>query len=42
MQKPRPEGSPPSRYGGIYGVMLRNSLIREMSFQLNFLLWMLV
>lgn len=26
----------------VYGVMLRNSLIREMSFKLNFLLWMLV
>lgn len=26
----------------IYGVMFRNSLIREMSFKLNFLLWMLV
>ena len=26
----------------IYGLMFRNSLIREMSFKLNFLLWMLV
>ena len=26
----------------IYGIMFRNSLIREMSFKLNFLLWMLV
>jgi ABC-2 type transport system permease protein len=26
----------------VYGVMFRNSLIREMSFKLNFLLWMLV
>lgn len=26
----------------IYGVMFRNSLIREMSFKLNFLLWMVV
>jgi ABC-2 type transport system permease protein len=26
----------------IYGLMFRNSLIREMSFRLNFLLWMLV
>ena len=31
-----------ARYGEVYGVMLRNSLIREMSFKLNFLLWMLV
>lgn len=26
----------------IYGIMFRNSLIREMSFKLNFLLWMVV
>jgi len=26
----------------VYGVMFRNSLIREMNFQLNFLLWILV
>jgi len=26
----------------VYGIMFRNSLIREMSFKLNFLLWMLV
>ncbi|MFZ4716613.1 MAG: ABC transporter permease [Chthoniobacterales bacterium] len=31
-----------SHLGQVYGVMLRNSLIREMSFKLNFLLWMLV
>ena len=31
-----------SRYAAIYGIMLRNSLIREMSFKANFLLWMLV
>ena len=30
------------RYIEIYGIMLRNSLIREMSFKANFLLWMLV
>lgn len=30
------------RYFEIYGIMLRNSLIREMSFKANFLLWMLV
>jgi ABC-type uncharacterized transport system, permease component len=30
------------RYAEIYGIMLRNSLIREMSFKANFLLWMLV
>jgi ABC-2 type transport system permease protein len=29
-------------YAGIYGLMFRNSLIREMSFRLNFVLWMLV
>lgn len=36
---------PPAKRGSlseVYGVMLRNSLIREMSFKLNFLLWMLV
>jgi ABC-2 type transport system permease protein len=30
------------RYAQIYGLMFRNSLIREMSFRLNFVLWMLV
>ena len=30
------------RYLEIYGIMLRNSLIREMSFKANFLLWMIV
>ena len=30
------------RYMEIYGIMLRNSLIREMSFKWNFLLWMIV
>ena len=30
------------RYIEIYGIMLRNSLIREMSFKANFVLWMLV
>lgn len=30
------------RYLDIYGIMLRNSLIREMSFKANFVLWMLV
>ncbi|MBA2743743.1 MAG: ABC-2 family transporter protein [Chthoniobacterales bacterium] len=30
------------RYLEIYGIMLRNSLIREMSFKANFILWMLV
>src|ERR1051326_1895588 len=30
------------RYIEIYGIMLRNSLIREMSFKANFLLWMVV
>ena len=30
------------RYFEIYGIMLRNSLIREMSFKANFLLWILV
>ena len=28
------------RYGGVYAIMLRNSLIREMAFKANFLLWM--
>jgi len=30
------------RYIEIYGIMLRNSLIREMSFKANFLLWLIV
>ncbi len=30
------------RYIAIYGIMLRNSLIRELSFKANFILWMLV
>jgi viologen exporter family transport system permease protein len=30
------------RYFEIYGIMLRNSLIREMNFKANFVLWMLV
>ncbi len=30
------------RYWSIYRIMLRNSLIREMNFKLNFLLWMAV
>ncbi len=31
-----------SRYAEIYWLMIRNSLIREMSFKANFILWMLV
>jgi ABC-2 type transport system permease protein len=31
-----------ARYLRVYRVMLRNSLIREMNFKLNFLLWLLV
>ena len=30
------------RYIEIYGIMLRNSLIREMSFKANFILWIFV
>src|SRR5205814_5644209 len=30
------------RYIEIYSIMLRNSLIRELSFKANFLLWMIV
>jgi ABC-2 type transport system permease protein len=30
------------RYFAIYSIMLRNSLIREMSFKANFILWLLV
>src|SRR5438045_5466046 len=30
------------RYIEIYSIMLRNSLIRDMSFKANFLLWMVV
>ena len=28
------------KYSGVYGIMFRNSLIREMNFKANFLLWM--
>jgi len=30
------------KYCSVYSVMFRNSLVREMSFKLNFLLWMVV
>src|SRR3954464_12701493 len=30
------------RYFEIWGIMLRNSLIRELSFKINFILWMVV
>ena len=30
------------RYIEIYSIMLRNSLIREMSFKANFILWLIV
>ena len=30
------------RYFEIYSIMLRNSLIRELSFKANFILWMIV
>src|SRR5436309_1550131 len=30
------------KYWTVYSVMLRNSLIREMNFKLNFLLWLVV
>ncbi len=30
------------KYWAVYSVMLRNSLIRDMNFKLNFLLWMVV
>ncbi|HEY1476672.1 MAG TPA: ABC-2 family transporter protein [Chthoniobacterales bacterium] len=30
------------KYSAVYSVMLRNSLIRDMNFKLNFLLWMVV
>jgi len=30
------------RYFEIWGIMLRNSLIRELSFKANFILWMIV
>lgn len=31
-----------TRYAGIYGAFLRNGLVREMGFKINFLLWILV
>lgn len=42
MQRPRISLRGLSHFWEIYGIMFRNSLIREMSFKLNFLLWMLV
>jgi ABC-2 type transport system permease protein len=32
----------PRRYIGIYAILVRNALVREMTFQLNFLLWIAV
>ncbi len=40
-----PPDTPPtgwSRYAGIYGAFLRNGLVREMGFKINFILWILV
>jgi ABC-2 type transport system permease protein len=34
--------TPVSKYWTVYSVMLRNSLVREMNFKLNFLLWLIV
>ncbi len=42
MNRPRTALRGLSHYWQIYFIMFRNSLIREMSFKLNFLLWMLV
>jgi ABC-2 type transport system permease protein len=42
MNRPRSIIRGLSHFREIYAIMLRNSLIREMSFKLNFLLWMLV
>lgn len=41
-KRPRSANRGLSLFGEVYGVMFRNSLIREMNFQLNFLLWILV
>lgn len=30
------------RYAGIYAILVRNALVREMTFQVNFLLWIVV
>src|ERR1051325_6335135 len=38
----RRQGDAVQRYIEIYSIMMRNSLIREMSFKANFLLWMVV
>jgi len=42
MNRPRSTNRGLSHLGEIYGIMFRNSLIREMNFKLNFLLWMVV
>jgi len=42
MNRPRSINRGLSHFWEIYSIMLRNSLIREMNFKLNFLLWMLV
>ena len=40
---PRPTGPTGlTRYAGIYGALWRNSVVREMGFKSNFLLWILV
>jgi ABC-2 type transport system permease protein len=38
----RPWSTGPRRYAGIYGILWRNSLVREMTFKANFLLWIVV
>ena len=45
---PDPPHPPPAtlvglrRYAGIYAILVRNALVREMTFQVNFLLWIVV
>src|SRR3954449_13384343 len=42
MTVPAREGQAMRRYLEIWGIMLRNSLIRELSFKINFILWLIV
>jgi ABC-2 type transport system permease protein len=38
----KPQATPLARYASIYGALWKNSVVREMQFKLNFLLWIVV
>ena len=37
-----PASTPLARYGSIYGALWKNSIVREMQFKVNFILWIVV